>query len=238
MRKKTPVRALVEGVVAGVIGAAVQSLFFRATARATPESPRDAFEPPDAQQAYESALETVARRAVEGLARRGPLDPTQKARLGEVVHYGVGAGWGGLYGLVRASYPRTWGATGLAGFSATVWLLGDNLLLPAFRLAGWPHRYPWRLHAYGVGAHVAYGAGVALTLAAIDRAALVPIVAAFAVTRAHRAGRHAVAAAERGGALVPRALVAAPRHLAAAIARRIRDLSQSTTGRVRITVPA
>lgn len=238
MRKKTPVRALVEGVVAGAVGAAVQSLFFRATERMTPETPRAAFEPPDAQQAYESALETVARRAVEGLARRGPLDAAQKARLGDVVHYGFGAGWGGLYGLVRASYPRAWSPTGLAGFAASVWLLGDNLLLPAFRLAGWPHRYPLRLHAYAVGAHVAYGAGVALTLAAIDRAPLVPVVAALVVTRAHRIGRRAVVAAERGGALVPRSLLSAPRHLAAAIARRVRDLSQSTSGRVRITVPA
>jgi len=37
LRRKTPIRALVEGIIAGAIGAGVQSLFFRATAKVTVE---------------------------------------------------------------------------------------------------------------------------------------------------------------------------------------------------------
>lgn len=218
-------RALLEGLAAGAVGAGMQSIDFRATERITPKSPDQAFDPPEAEQADESALETTARRLVEGLAQRGPLDERQKARLGELVHYGFGAGWGGLYGLVRASYPRAWSPRGMAGFALGVWLLGDNLLLPAMRLAAWPHRYPPKVHAHALGAHLAYGAGVALTLGAIDRAPLVPLVAGLALARGRRAGRRAVAAME-AHALVPRELVEAPRHLARALARRARDLSR------------
>ena len=223
MRRKTPVRALLEGIVAGAIGAGVQSLFFRATAKIAPKPPKGAFRAPEPEQANESALETMARRLVEDLAQRGPLDATRKARLGEAVHYGFGAGWGGLYGLVRASYPRAWSVAGVGAFSFAVWMLGDNLMLPAFRLSAPPHRYPLKSHGYAWAAHLAYGAGTALALLATDAAPAVPIVAAMLLTRTRRLS-HQVRS--RSEALVPAALVEAPRHLARALARRARDLSR------------
>lgn len=219
MRGRTPMRALVEGMVAGVVGAGVQSWFFRATASIAPKPPKGAFVPPEGEQTHESALETVARRIVEDLAQRGPLEERQRARIGTAVHYGFGAAWGGLYGLLRASYPRLWRPSGVAAFSLGVWAGSDNLLLPAFKLAAWPHRYPVRSHAYAVAAHLVYGAGVAATLVAADEAPLLPLIAAFALARGRRLK-------ERAGQLVPRELVEAPRHLAAAIARRARDANR------------
>jgi len=222
MRRKTPIRALVEGIIAGAVGAGVQSLFFRATSRITPKPPEGAFDPPEPEQAGESALETVARRVVEDLAQRGPLDAERKARLGNVMHYGFGAAWGGLYGILRASYPRLWRPSGVAAFSLGVWALSDNLILPAFKLSAWPHRYPLRSHGYAAAAHLVYGAGVAGTLVASDVAPLLPIVAAFALARGRAVGDKALELA-RSRAIVPRELIKAPRHLAAAIARRARD---------------
>ncbi|MCA1663202.1 MAG: DUF1440 domain-containing protein, partial [Myxococcales bacterium] len=159
---------------------------------------------------------------VVNVAQRGPLDEHAKARLGNVVHYAFGAAWGGLYGLVRASYPRLWRPSGVAAFSVAVWLASDNLILPLFKLAAWPHRYPVRSHAYAIAAHLAYGTGVAATLAVEDSAPAIPLVAAFALARGRAVGERALERA-RSGAMVPRDLVEAPRHLAAAIARRARD---------------
>lgn len=222
MRRKTPIRALVEGIIAGAVGAGVQSLFFRATSSVAPPTPKDAFDPPELEQAHENALETVGRRLVEDLAQRGPLDEQDKARIGNIVHYGFGAAWGGLYGLLRASYPRLWRPSGVAAFSLGVWLLGDNTILPLFKVAAWPHRYPLRTHAYAIAAHLAYGAGVAATLAIEDGAPAIPLVAAFALARGRAVGERALERA-KSSAIVPRDLVEAPRHLAAAIARRARD---------------
>jgi len=221
-RRKTPIRALVEGIVAGAVGAGLQSLFFRATARLAPKLPENAFVPPEPEQANESALETAARRLVEGVAQRGPLDERAKKRVGAVVHYGFGARWGGLFGLLRASYPRLWSVGGVAGFSAIVWIIGDNVLLPMLKLSAWPHRYPLRAHAYALSAHLVWGAGLAGTLLASDYGYAVPLVAGAAIARGRSAGERAI---ERTRAIVPRELVEGPRHLAAAIARRARDLS-------------
>lgn len=226
MRRKTPIGALFEGLVAGAVGAGLQSLFFRATAKITPKPPADAFTPPEWEQAHESALETVARRAVEKLAQRGPLDAADKKRAGQVVHYGFGAAWGGLYGLLRASYPRLWSPSGIAGLSLGVWMLGDNVILPGFKLAAWPHRYPLRSHAYAIAAHLVYGAGVAATLEAADHADLVPLIAALALVRGRAAGERAIELAARSRALVPREVIESSRHFAEAIARRARDLTR------------
>jgi uncharacterized membrane protein YagU involved in acid resistance len=224
MRKKTPARAWIEGLIAGAVGAGVQSLFFRSTARIMPKPPKDAFMPPEEEQHDESALETVARRAVEDLAQRGPLEARDKRHLGQAVHYAFGAAWGGLYGILRASYPRRlWNVSGVAAFSLGVWMLGDNVILPVFRLSAWPHRYPMRSHAYAVAAHLAYGAGVAATLEVCDHARLLPLGAAFLLARGRAVGARAAEVA-RDHALVPRDVVEQSRHLAAAIARRARDL--------------
>ena len=81
------------------------------------------------------------------------------------------------------------------------------------------------MHAYALAAHLAYGGGVAATLAAADRAALLPLAAAFVLTRGRAAGEQAIEVA-RSRALVRREAIEAPRHLAAAIARRARDLTR------------
>jgi len=168
MREGTPIGALVRGLVAGTAGAGAQDGFFRATARLAPEAPR-VFEPRDPEQREETALETTARR-LAALAGRPPLTREQKRRLARWVHYGFGAAWGALYGLGHESWRarRRW--AGVLGFSTAVWMLGDNLLLAALGLAAPPQKYPLRLHAYALAAHVAYGAAVAGSYRALDAA--------------------------------------------------------------------
>ena len=221
MRRRTPIAALLEGLIAGAIGAGVQTLFFRATRSITPPSPPDAFRPPKPQAAKETQTEMVARRLVEGLAQRGPLSEQAKKRGAELVHYGFGAGWGALYGLLRESYPSMRRPSGVLGFSAAVWLLGDNLLLPVIRVAGWPHRYPLKTHAYALAAHLAYGAGVAGTLTVLDHGDLALLCAGAVSSRGRSFGRRAIA---RSRALVPRSTLEGARRLAEALARRAHDL--------------
>jgi hypothetical protein len=57
-----------------------------------------------------------------------------------------------------------------AGFATGVWLVSDNLILPAFRLAAWPQAYPLRTHAYAWAAHLVYGAAVFASYQALTRA--------------------------------------------------------------------
>jgi hypothetical protein len=169
MSRRSPLGAFCAGLAAGFAGALAQNLFFAATRRVAPAASPDAFNPVEPEQRNEMPTHTVARRVTEQLARRGPLEHPQAAA--QAVHLGFGSAWGALYGLAAGSLPRLGTLKGGLGFGMAVWLVSDDVLLPAFRLSAWPHQYPVKTHAYAIAAHAVYGAIVASTFAALGRAA-------------------------------------------------------------------
>jgi hypothetical protein len=176
LRRKspTPLGAFARGLVAGAGGAAAQSLFLAVTRRWAPtptKLPRHLRKPEQKAQS-ESSVETVARRTVEGLMKRGPLEDADKARAGTAVHYLFGALWGGVYALCRESFR-----TSPILFGAAVWAASENLLLPAFRVAAWPHHYSLAEHHYALQAHFAYGLATASTYALLRDLGPVPLKA-------------------------------------------------------------
>ena len=157
MARVTPLGAIARGVAAGVFGAFAQDRFFRLTKRLMPPSDPGVFQPPEEAQRNERPTETVARRFVEGFMRRGPLRPERKARAAALVHYAFAAEWGIAYALVRESVPWIASTPGTIAYSTAVWMVSDNILLPAFRLAAPPTANPLRTHLYAWAAHLAYG---------------------------------------------------------------------------------
>lgn len=170
----SPLGAVARGLVAGAVGAGAQSLFFLATKRLAPtptKLPR-ALQKPEAKAKNESSPETVARRTVDGLMQRGPLSPEAKSRAGRAVHYLFGAAWGGVYALCRESFR-----TSPFLFGIGVWMASDNLILPAFRVAAWPHHYSLKEHHYAAHAHVVYGLSTAAAYALLRDLGPVPLTA-------------------------------------------------------------
>jgi hypothetical protein len=165
----SPLGALARGLAAGAIGSAVQSQFLKHTARLMPATPEGVFQPPEPEQKSEMSVETVARRFAEGMMKRGPLTEAKKKKIGTSIHYAFGSAWGGLYGLARETAPGLSRPGAVALWSALVWHLSDNVLLPVFRIASWPRSYPAGVHAYALAAHLAYGAGVWASYEAMRR---------------------------------------------------------------------
>jgi uncharacterized membrane protein YagU involved in acid resistance len=168
MSRSSPVGAFAAGLVAGFVGALAQNLFFAWTKQLAPQPASGAFEAPEPEQIGELPTQTVARRVVDHVVQRGPLEP--KAGAAQVVHLGFGSAWGSAYGLLAGTLPqRDLLKSGLT-FGFIVWLVSDDLLLPASKLSGWPHHYPVKSHLYALAAHAVYGAAVAGTFAALQRA--------------------------------------------------------------------
>jgi len=157
MRRPTPFGSLFFGALAGAAGSLLQNLFFKATAKVAPQPPAGAFEPLEPEQKAEQPTETIVRRVVEDLAKRGPVDDETKKRGHVVVHYTYGSLWGVAYGLSRESISALATVPGTVAWSTLIWAVSDNLILPTFRLAAWPQAYPMRNHAYAWTAHVVYG---------------------------------------------------------------------------------
>jgi hypothetical protein len=164
---QNPMGALLRGMFAGALGSLTQGLFFMATQKLAPKPPPQAFRAPEPQQRGESETQVVARRFIEGLMRRGPLE--HKAAAGQLVHYGFGSAWGALYGLAAPSLRPLETLPGGLAFGSLVWLISDGLIVPGFRLAGWPQRYPAKNHAYAIAAHLVYGATVFAAYALANR---------------------------------------------------------------------
>lgn len=158
MKRTSPLGALARGLAAGAVGSAGQSLFFKLTASFEPKRSAGDFTPPEPAQRDERTTETMARRFVEGMMERGPLSEADKARGGKVAHYALGAAFGAAWALARESFPALNGTLGVAGFGTVTWMLGDNILVPAFRLGAGPEAYSLPEHAYALGAHLAFAA--------------------------------------------------------------------------------
>jgi uncharacterized membrane protein YagU involved in acid resistance len=176
MSRWSPLGAFCGGVVAGLAGSLAQNLYFAWTRKLAPDASTGAFEPVEPEQRHEPPTQTVARRFKEHLVHAGPL--ARPERAGQVVHLAFGSAWGGVYGLVAGTLPSAAGLRGGLVFGASVWLLSDDVLLPAFGLAAWPHHYPVKNHLYALAAHAVYGTAVAGVFEGLRRASL-PATAAL-----------------------------------------------------------
>lgn len=99
----------------------------------------------------ERAVETIAR----GTLGRA-LAPGQREALGSLFHYGFGATAGAIYGVAAERYRAITAGRGLL-YATLVWLLADELAVPAMGLAESPLKTPPRRHAYALAGHIAYG---------------------------------------------------------------------------------
>jgi hypothetical protein len=75
---------------------------------------------------------------------------------GAVVHYAFGVATGGIYGAIAELNPATTTGAGLP-FGAAVWLIADEIVVPALGLSKPPTKIPLSTHAYSIASHLVYG---------------------------------------------------------------------------------
>jgi len=182
--RPTPLGALARGLVAGAVGSAVQDLFLRASHKIAPATPEGVFSPPERDQIEENATQTVARRFVQLFMQR-PLSADGKAKGATIVHYAFGAALGGVYGLLRETAPALRRPVGVIAYGFGAWMVGDNLVIPAFRLGAWPNAYPLKTHAYALGAHMVFGVATAAAYEAMRPRSIATAAAALWALRAN-----------------------------------------------------
>jgi len=108
------------------------------------------------QDSSDSAtVQTAERISREVSGHELPRDEKEKA--GSAVHYAFGAAMGALYGLLSEVAPASRGGFGL-GYASLLWLVADEIAVPAFGLSKRPDEYPLSKHLEGLGAHLVYGA--------------------------------------------------------------------------------
>jgi hypothetical protein len=107
------------------------------------------------REANDAAIRTavVASERLLGLEL---AEREKKEMAGAVVHYAFGVATGGLYGAIAELKPATTAGAGLP-FGAAVWLIADEIIVPALGLSKTPTEYPTSTHAYSIASHLVYG---------------------------------------------------------------------------------
>jgi hypothetical protein len=84
------------------------------------------------------------------------LTRREKQIAGTAVHYLLGTGVGGLYGVAAELAPNVTTGGGLP-FGAVFWLVVDEGAVPLLGLSKGPMAYPPSIHAYALSSHFVYG---------------------------------------------------------------------------------
>ena len=79
-----------------------------------------------------------------------------KSMAGEAVHYGMGASSAAVYGVLAEVAPIVTIGNGV-GFGTGVWLLVDEVAVPAAGLSKPPKEIPLTTHVYAFASHLIYG---------------------------------------------------------------------------------
>lgn len=113
-----------------------------------------------ARQEREEPAEDATMKAAGRLAKSAggrELSRQQKEAAGSMLHYAFGTLSGALYGAMAEAVPSAKAGQGMA-FGAALFVVADELAVPALGLSGSPQESPLGSHVYGLASHLVYGA--------------------------------------------------------------------------------
>lgn len=79
-----------------------------------------------------------------------------KSIAGEAMHYGMGASSAAVYGVLAEVAPIVTIGNGV-GFGTGLWLLADEVAVPAAGFSRPPQEIPLTIHIYAFASHLVYG---------------------------------------------------------------------------------
>jgi hypothetical protein len=157
-------KGLVAGAVSGLAATFVMTQVQKAVgrlseSRAVAEHPQHSERRGEAGSARQRTGDDATVRAASALWRKATGHaPSQRVKEigGPLLHYGMGAASGAVFGAMaeRKRLPRWVGLP----FGAALFAAADVLAVPLLGLAKPPRRHPFQVYGRALAAHLAYGA--------------------------------------------------------------------------------
>ncbi len=149
-------KGAVAGIIGGLLAAFVMSEFQALVTKIaeTQEEPKKKKTKKEKED-DEPATAKVAARISEGLFDH-KLTKDEKKIADPAMHYAMGAASGMMYGVAAEIAPLTTVGAGLP-FGASVWLVADDIVVPALGLSKPVTEFPFSTHLYGLSSHLVYG---------------------------------------------------------------------------------
>jgi hypothetical protein len=179
-KRPNPWKGIIIGALGGAAGVLAMSAYWQVTTSVLGRDPRKQQRPGppmpldnislvgNNHYADESSTAALGRILYQSVTGSEPSQET-KTLLSNLVHWGISLGVSGAYGAVReATRTENHPVEGGLAVGTTLWLLGDEVLMPLLGLTNGPTSYPPALHVHSLGAHVAYGVAAALVTEWLD----------------------------------------------------------------------
>jgi len=157
-------RGALAGLIGGVVASWAMNQFQAATQNNAPPKPsgfaeggQETSEPRQRQQ--DDAGDDATVKTAQAISHKlfdHDLTPCEKKVAGPAVHYGYGALVGGLYGAVAEVWPGIAAGLGIP-YAFALFVLGDELAVPALKLGPPPNEVPVKSHADYLAVHILYG---------------------------------------------------------------------------------
>lgn len=173
MTRKSVVKGLAAGLIGGLAASWVMNQFQTMLSKAfeNREKPHGAQSLQDGSPQHGAGAElqkrglndeddNAAERTANIIAAKVfhyELTKSEKYVGGEIAHYAFGATTGAIYGVASEVLPEVAVGAGLP-FGAAVWLVADEIVVPALGLSKSASHYPVSKHAYALASHLVYGA--------------------------------------------------------------------------------
>jgi putative membrane protein len=159
------VRGMVAGMLAGCAASWAMNQFQGLRPQNQPhkgdeDGGGEAREKASMQEHHESEEDNATVKTAQMVSRKvfqHELSEPEKQVAGPAVHYAYGTLIGGLYGGLAELLPGVASGVGLP-FGAALWLLGDEIAVPALGLSKGPTEFEPDVHADALAAHFMYGA--------------------------------------------------------------------------------
>ena len=148
-------KGLVSGLVGGLVGTIVMTAFQNGWSKASQAWKRGDGQQQQSSGDSEDATMKAAGKLAEAFGR--PLSHEQKKKFGPVVHYAFGTAQGAMYGAVTELAGIQGGLVSGVSFGAALFVVADELAVPAAGLSGKPSEFPLSSHLYGLASHLVYG---------------------------------------------------------------------------------
>jgi putative membrane protein len=155
---RTQTRKRVWGTVAGAAGG-VAAAFVMNQFQAVWAKAEKKLSPPPPEESSNKGGDDATVRTAAGISKmvfHHELTAGEKKWAGPAVHYAFGGMAGALYGAM-ANSTRMAAAGGGTGYGSAVWLLADEIGVPAAGLSGPPTKTPPMKHLQAWASHLVYG---------------------------------------------------------------------------------
>jgi len=165
-RRREPVKGVLAGLLGGLVGTIVMTQFQHAWTKVSTalknnnqsqQNQRQTKEDDQQQDQPEKEDPTMkAAGKIASVAGR-QLSHEQRKKLGPVVHYSFGTLQGALYGGATELTETSGGLLPGLLFGASLFVVADEITVPALGLSSKPTESPLSSHLYGLASHLVYG---------------------------------------------------------------------------------